>query len=245
MADIFLFDIDRTLIWSRGVGSAAMNAVMLEMFGVSDALAGVDFGGRTDRSILREALTNHGRTPDDFEAFIGAFESAYVPVLEAELRARGGEVLPGVHDTLAAVHALAGVRVGLVTGNFRRAAQVKLRHFDLDGFFADGGFADDAEERAELVRIAIERLGGRRDGGRVVVIGDTGHDIAAALANGAVAVGVATGGVSAAALAGAGAAHVVSDLTTPTELLRAIFAAQREAHEGSDLHSERQFSAWR
>ena len=66
--------------------------------------------------------------------------------------------------------------------------------------------------RAELVARAIER--GREGGavGEVVVVGDTIHDIAAARANGAVAIAVATGGQTAAQLAAAGADVVLASL---------------------------------
>jgi phosphoglycolate phosphatase len=225
MSHLFLFDIDLTLIRSPGVGSAAMNQVMHDLIGVTDAFAGVDFGGRTDRAIIRDALRNHGRAPEDgdFEAFVAEFESRYIPVLEAMLAERGGWILPGVQDTLAAVSSLPEVRVGVATGNFRRAAFAKLRYFQLDTYFQDGGFADDAEDRGELVRVAIERLGGAAGGDYgVFVIGDTAHDIIAAQVNGAVAVGVATGSSSPEKLAAAGAAHVFTDLSQPEIMLRAL-----------------------
>jgi phosphoglycolate phosphatase len=223
MSHLFLFDIDMTLIRSNRVGSTAMNLVMDELIGVPDALAGVDFSGRTDRSILRESLARHGHAPDDFEQFIQEFESRYIPVLERILAERSGVVLPGARETLDAVRALGDVRVGVATGNFRRAAEAKLRHFGLDQYFQGGGFADDAEDRAELVGIAIRRLGGAAGGDfRVFVIGDTTHDIMAAAANNAVAVGVATGSSSPQSLAAAGAAHVFDDLSQPDLMLRLL-----------------------
>jgi len=224
MSHLFLFDIDLTLIRTPGTGSAAMNDVMAEMIGVADAFAGVDFSGRTDRAIIRDALRNHGHAPDDagYEAFLTRFEAVYVPRLEQKLAERGGWLLPGVRETLERVTALPDVRVGVATGNFRRAADVKLRYFGLDHYFRDGGFADDAEARADLVRIAIRRLGGAVNGGSIFVVGDTSHDILAALANGAVAVGVATGSSTPEMLAAVGATHVFDDLSQPDVLLRRL-----------------------
>src|SRR5262249_45889233 len=75
--------------------------------------------------------------------------------------------------------------------------------------FDFGGFGCDAEDRIELLRIGAERgarkLGLDLDGCRVVVIGDTPLDVAAALAIGAECIGVGTGGVEPAELAPAGA----------------------------------------
>jgi phosphoglycolate phosphatase-like HAD superfamily hydrolase len=150
-----------------------------------------------------------------------------VPTLEQRLVERGGRLLPGVREMLDAVAALPETRLGVATGNFRRAAHAKLRHFGLDGYFADGGFADDAEDRAELVRIAIRRLGGAAGGAyRVFVIGDTSHDVLAAQANGAVAVGVATGYSTPEMLAAVGAAHVFTDLSNPGAVLRALLGEE-------------------
>jgi len=235
MSHLFLFDIDFTLIRSRGVGSAAMNTAMHALLGVEDAFVGVDFSGRTDRAIIRDALRNHGRTPDTdaFEAFIAAFEAVYIPALERELAARGGAVLPGVREMLDALRALPDARLGVATGNFRRAAERKLRHFELDGYFSDGGFADDAEDRGELVGIAIGRLGGAAGAPwRVFVIGDTSHDIMAARANNAVAVGVATGASSPELLAAAGAAHVFNDLSDSATVLRLLLGGAAPATRG-------------
>lgn len=225
MSHLFLFDIDFTLIRTPGVGSAALNEVLHDLYGVPRAFAGVDFSGRTDRAIIRDALRNCGEAPDDdaFEALIAEIESRYIPVMVRNLHQRGGWILPGVRDTLEVVRAIPDVRMGITTGNFRRAADAKLRYFGLDRYFEDGGYADDAEDRGELVRIAIGRLGGATGGEYgVFVIGDTSHDILAAQANGAVAVGVATGSSSPEMLAAAGAAHVFNDLSQPDEVLRLL-----------------------
>jgi phosphoglycolate phosphatase len=227
MSHLFLFDIDLTLIRTRGVGAAAMNAVLAEMIGVENAFAGLEFSGRTDRAIIRNALRNHDREldGDNYEAFLAEFERRYVPLLREHLHERGGHLLPGVRETLESVRALPDVRVGITTGNFRRAADVKLAYFGLDHYFSDGGYADDAEDRAELVAIAIRRLGGAAAGHGVFVIGDTSYDVNAALANGAVAVGVATGGSTVEMLAAAGAHHVVDDLSRPDDLLRRLLGS--------------------
>ena len=77
-----------------------------------------------------------------------------------------------------------------------------------------GGFGEDDRERSVLVRLAGRRA--RAAGAtvrRVVVVGDTPNDVAAALAEGARAVGVATGVFSAAELRDAGAHAVLPDLS--------------------------------
>jgi phosphoglycolate phosphatase-like HAD superfamily hydrolase len=226
MTAVVLFDIDLTMIRTNGAGSGAMTETLKAMLGVEDGFANMSFAGRTDRALLREALTNCGRQDHDLESFVPAFEVEYLPRLTRHLGERGGVVLPGVRETLAAVRALPHTRIGLATGNFRRAAEIKLRHFDLWGHFLDGGYADDGEERHQLVAAAVRRMEVHCPGSPscVIVIGDSVHDITAAMANGAVAVGVATGSATVDELHAAGASVVFDDLSDPQRLVQLIAA---------------------
>jgi phosphoglycolate phosphatase-like HAD superfamily hydrolase len=84
--------------------------------------------------------------------------------------------------------------VSLGTGNFRGSARLKLKQFGIGEHFRFGGFGDRTTVRAGIIEQAIRAANrglGKHDS--VVVIGDTVHDVAAAKANGAIAVAVATG----------------------------------------------------
>jgi phosphoglycolate phosphatase-like HAD superfamily hydrolase len=110
-----------------------------------------------------------------------------------------------------------GAAVGLGTGNVREGARLKLGRVGLFEHFDFGGYGCDAEDRAEVIRIGAERgasaLGRTLSECRVVVIGDTPKDVAAAQAIGAECVGVATGSYSVDALLACGATAAFSDLT--------------------------------
>ena len=225
MTRLFLFDIDLTMIRTNRAGTVAMTETMRELLGIEDAFAGVEFGGRTDSSLVREALSVHGCLDrvGEFHAFVQRFKEQYFPRLARALKERGGVILPGVPELLDRVAALPDARLGLTTGNFRAAAEIKLRYFDLWGRFVDGGFADDGEDRADLVAAAIRRLSAPAGGAeQVYIFGDSTHDVTAAKANGATAIGVATGGSSAALLTAAGADFVFDDLTEPDTILRVV-----------------------
>ena len=88
--------------------------------------------------------------------------------------------------------------IGLLTGNVRLGAEIKLRHYRLWQFFRTGGFADDHEERDQIAVIAKERgarlLGEPLRDEHVLVIGDTPLDIQCARAINARVLAVATGG---------------------------------------------------
>lgn len=229
---IALFDIDGTLLRAGGAGRRAVELAVGEVLnGGSDevSLAGVEFAGRTDPWIIATALTQLGVDPD--EAMIDEVLRRYVRHLPRELEvASAFEVLPGVPSLLAELRARDGLCLGLGTGNTEPAAYAKLARGGLDSFFDFGGFGSDHSDRSELLRAALERglerTGSQRAEVRVLVIGDTPHDVSAARAIGASCIAVSTGAYEAAALASAGASLVVSDLEAP---------AVREAFNGMDL----------
>jgi phosphoglycolate phosphatase-like HAD superfamily hydrolase len=86
---------------------------------------------------------------------------------------------------------------GLLTGNIRRGAQIKLQRFGMWEQFSFGAFADDHEDRNQIAAIALrrgsERLGRPVRGEETLVIGDTPLDIRCARAIGAKMLAVATG----------------------------------------------------
>ena len=128
----------------------------------------------------------------------------------------GLHLLDGVGGVLAALAARPGVTQGLVTGNLRPIANAKMdalcvrHHFTPDagggGGFVGGygsdfcggaaGVAAPHEDRAQLLRVAADRAaeaaGGAPPTARIHV-GDTPYDVLAAVAAGAVPVGVTTG----------------------------------------------------
>lgn len=214
-ATIALFDIDGTLIQAGGAGRRAVELAMSDVLGGREVtLESVEFAGRTDPWIVREALIRYGAGPDD--QLIAQVLARYIVHLPEQLaQARAFSVLPGVHALLKALLGRDNVVLGLGTGNTEKAAYAKLARGKLDSFFSFGGFGSDHSERAELVRMGLER--GRRKVSdatevRAVVIGDTPHDVHAAHANGVECVAVATGGYDESALRAAGAAVVVSHL---------------------------------
>ncbi|MBI5288724.1 MAG: haloacid dehalogenase-like hydrolase [Chloroflexi bacterium] len=222
-----LWDIDNTLLYTGGAGGVAMTRAFRELYGVDDAFGRVEFSGRSDTAIFIDAARTHAIAQDPALEIV-RFIDAYLPHMEAALREIRGALMPGIDAVLATLSERPDVTQGLGTGNFRRTGEAKLVHYGIAHYFPGtvGGFGDDHESRDELVRIGIERL---RNGGsgdeRVVVIGDTPHDVAAAKANGAFALGVATGRDSVQRLHGCGADAAVEDLSDTDAALHLILGA--------------------
>jgi phosphoglycolate phosphatase-like HAD superfamily hydrolase len=225
-ATVLLFDIDGTLICSGGAGRRALVRTFETLFGVGDPL---DFplDGLTDPSIVR-AVLRRCELPDDDGQIHRVFET-YLGYLPAEVDvAPTYRVYPGVVELLERATARGGQHaVGLGTGNIEQGARIKLARGDLNRFFSFGGFGSDHEDRVELIRLAHRRgaeLLGRPAECRAVVIGDTPHDVAAARAIGARAIGVGTGAFTPRRLLDCGADAAVVDLSTP-EAVAAILGA--------------------
>ncbi len=202
---VYLFDIDGTLMRAGGAGARSFDRVMVELHAIERASEGVLFGGKTDPWIIDQLYQRHFARAVT-EADLAAFLARYLPLLEAELAAKPPLVLPGVVAALDELAQLGGCTLGVATGNVEPAAEIKLRHADLLGRFAFGGYGSDSPDRAALVAIAIERaraLAPRHT--EVIVVGDTVHDIAAARACDATVCAVTTGADLRAALTSADA----------------------------------------
>jgi phosphoglycolate phosphatase-like HAD superfamily hydrolase len=224
---LILFDIDGTLLLSGRAGLRAMTRAFQETFGITDAFKGESFGGRTDSYLVSKALKMAGLpdTPEQHDRFRGN----YLPLLAEEIQ-RPGEghkgLMPGARELLDALEEYDHLHLALLTGNYREAAEIKLQHFELWDFFEWGAFSDDHHDRNELVPIAraraetydipVEAID------RVIVIGDTPHDIECARVAGARSIAVATGGYSTDQLKQAGADEVLPDLADTDRVLRLL-----------------------
>jgi len=224
---VCLFDIDGTLLDTGGAGQAAMEAAIRSEFGTQQTVEGIWTAGRTDRAIMVDLFEYFGVAFD--EQACRQFQAAYFEHLPEHLSRCSGLALPGVPELLETLSGRDDVVLGLLTGNFRHGAQLKLGHHGLFDYFEFGGFGDHHLDRDDVAREALaqvhERMDGTLDIGRVWVIGDTPADIRCARAIGANAVAVSTGIYPAEELAAGSPDHLFDSFLDHRPLLALLGAS--------------------
>lgn len=196
---VIFFDIDGTLLSTGGAGQRAMELALTQDFKIEFPFEGVLTAGRTDRGIAIEIFERYSveDTPHNRERF----QSAYLSHLPATLSDAPGLLLPGVRALLDQLSMSTSAALSLLTGNYADGAWIKLKHYELDHYFVEGGFGDHHADRDDVARqaleLAVQKINAELSGADTMVIGDTPADIRCARAIGATAIAVATGHYSA------------------------------------------------
>jgi phosphoglycolate phosphatase-like HAD superfamily hydrolase len=218
---LILFDIDGTLLTTNNAGRAAMRSAGADVFAIEEDLEGVAVSGNTDVAIVREILKKHGIT--DSEINVNRYLGAYLAHLKQRLVQQPGGVLPGVEALLDAC-AQDGCVVGLLTGNIKRGAQIKLGAHHLWDRFSVGAFADDSQDRNMLGPIAKNRAEAEFQTAfdELFIIGDTPRDVVCGKAANAIVLAVATGRYSRENLTAHRPDYLFDDLSETQAVLAAL-----------------------
>jgi phosphoglycolate phosphatase len=224
---LVLWDVDHTLIETRGVGAELFRDAFEEATGHRLEHA-AEVTGRTEPAIFRETADLHSIpwTSQLLDRYAGLLKAGYRGRMD-ELAARG-RAIPGAAQAIGVLADAGGITQSVLTGNLREVAEVKLDAFGLASQLdlEVGAFGSDDPVRARLVQIAQRRAGEkydvRFDARTTVLIGDTPSDVDAARDGGARIVAVATGKSSVTELRLAGASIVLPDLTDTAALARAV-----------------------
>lgn len=175
---LILWDIDGTMIRSNGAGARSFFQAFKQVYRLSSLNTDVSFAGGVDRAIFNELcrinrLEIHQSVWDEF---IGIYISF---LLKEAADLSNWELLPGVKALLESCRNR--YCFGLLTGNIRQGAFIKLKIFDLDPYFHTGGFGDEITDRTQLSRVALDNcmahFGITFNPEQITIIGDTTKDI--------------------------------------------------------------------
>lgn len=200
-----LFDIDGTLLNSRGVGRKPFEEAVFEVSGLEIDLSMIHWFGRTDYDICASALEKSGFTGDIAKIMPDIFRSFTAHFREYAMARK--DLIKPIPFAAELLEGLTGLCIGLLTGNVRETAFLKLEIAGFGGFFpyGVGGFGNDARDRCSLFNPAVERMKnhyGINAFDSVIIIGDSPRDIDCARKNGAFSLAVATGRMNYHELAG-------------------------------------------
>jgi phosphoglycolate phosphatase len=213
---LVLFDIDGTLIRTGGAGVKAFGKTFATEFNLPEATKKVVFHGRTDVSLVRQIFRENGIA--ETKANFTRFFDRYPFWLDEYLHKLDGGPCEGVQDFIDGLKNASHPPVlGLLTGNIRLGAELKLRRYNLWQHFELGAFADDHEDRNCIAGVARDRGNERFNRSlkaeEILVVGDTAHDVECGKSIGAKTLAVGTGGVSLNELRAHQATYAVANLS--------------------------------
>lgn len=197
---LLLFDIDSTLISVQpGVTRRVVAQTFEVVFGQSACIDQVStFAGKTDLQIFFELGEASGI--DQVK-----ITNKWYDIIELMTRLSASAfhegtitVLPRVAELLYSLSCDQRFVLGLVTGNNRHCAPLKLQPFSLDKYFTFGAYGCEHFLRSKLPPLAYERAQRQYPHysfslNRTIVIGDSPADVDCALKNNMQSIAVATG----------------------------------------------------
>jgi len=221
---LILFDIDGTLIASNYAGRQVMSHALREVYGTDGALDSTSFTGKTDLGIITGVMAGAGLTIDEINAGLPRVYDSMAKEGGTQFSEDNLVPCPGVIPLLGSLLASSQVVLGLQTGNARPTALQKLQAAGLDpAWFTACAFGSDSSTREGLFPVAWRRAekltGSSFSGHNTIAVGDTPGDIAAARANGAGSLGVASGFCRYSELAEAGPDYLFHDLADTDNIL--------------------------
>lgn len=179
---LLLFDIDGTLLrvqpgFTRSLIKDVLQTHLIEPQHLNE----ISFAGRTDRYIFSEIIHKSMGSVD--EKKFTSLKRDYIETMEKRLQSGHVEVLPGAREVLSYCSERKIV-TGIMSGNFRESAHIKLRRAGLEHFFSFGAYGSLHSNRNHLPALALkaaeatyERSFSPKD---CWVIGDTPYDITCA-----------------------------------------------------------------
>ncbi len=225
-----LFDIDGTILnLKKGIARDIFADTFSKVFGVKILPENLpSFSGKTDLQILSDIADSIDLPFQQISERINSIWEILYRKFEKEVTNENIELLPGINDLLAELEKRNDYAIGLVTGNFKRNAYLKLKTVELSHKFNFGAFGCDNENRNILPKLALNRavqmnkVSTSFESKKAIVIGDTFRDILCAKANGMTSIAVETGAETIENLRDYSPDFILKDLSDTEEFFRLL-----------------------
>ncbi len=193
---LILFDIDGTLLRRAGPHHRlALIEAVRKTTGLETTLEGVPVAGMLDRDIFAAMLGQAGASASLIRKSMPELVERAPRIYVRSCPDLRRKVCPGARMLLYRLWRR-GIPTGLVTGNLTGIGWKKMEQAGLKRYLRFGAFAELAQDRAGLVKIAIRHARRERwidPASPIALVGDHPNDIRAARANGIRSIVVGTG----------------------------------------------------
>ena len=181
---LFLFDIDGTILDSKGAGKQAFIQSFKKALGIIID-HDINFLGGIDNVIFKELYLSKNLPEEKLDEGWELFQHEYIKIISSNSKDEGWQIFDNVDKIIELLYEISNI--ALVTGNIKEGAIVKLNKVKLDHFFQCGGFGDHVLTREELVQEAIcssEKYFNKEFNKKnIYLFGDTEKDVNSAINN--------------------------------------------------------------
>ncbi len=183
---LLLIDIDGTLLSTNKVAINCMISAAEEVSPQKISFEINDYLGQMDPQIIERLLLKGGTEISQLPNLKENVYKRYLDLLQATLRKEHLTIYEGVREFLDYIQKKR-IHYMLLTGNGKKGAEIKLAKANLKKYFSYGAYGDEAANRSELVKYAIEKYQRSNTAAflkhNIWVIGDSVNDIKCARDN--------------------------------------------------------------
>ena len=185
---LILIDLDGTLVSCGLTPRQALTNALFQHTGKMVEFGYSQLAGLTDPLIIEGALERLVIPESQWNELNHKILKTYLNILtEYYPQATDRILYPGVVELLEYLQDC-NFRIGMISGNTKKGAAIKLKPFNLEQYFSFGVFGSDHAERDNLPLIALRKVHQKFNESyvldRVVIIGDTVRDVQCARRNG-------------------------------------------------------------
>jgi phosphoglycolate phosphatase len=226
---LILFDIDGTILrFKDSLSRKVFSDIIEKILGASlpeDKLP--SFAGMTDLKIIMDTADLMGISRKEFEELLPFFWDEMIQTFGPLCNYENLYLLPGITDLIMYFDQNPDYQLGLLTGNVKECAYLKLKPFALDSYFPFGAFGDEHYNRNVLPEIALLRANAYIGNDiffpdNSIIIGDSPKDIECAKINGIKSLNVATGNFTKLELEDLGSDFCFEDFSKTDEVINKI-----------------------